>query len=201
MTGTARARRPRATPPRGDRQAAGGERAAGSVVDGARPACRSSGRRTSRARPGDSRPGCGPRVSASRAFCPRGLERHAGRDRTADPRPARRTSSSTASQRPGHRLHASCTTSCSSRCASTSRRPCSQYLQAYLLAGVVQRAMFRLRTDVEDKLNRMPLRYVDRQPRGDLLEPRHQRHRQPRAEPAADAEPAAHVVAHAGRRR
>ena len=35
--------------------------------------------------------------------------------------------------------------------------------------GVVQRAMFRLRSDVEDKLNRMPLRYVDRQPRGDLL--------------------------------
>ena len=39
----------------------------------------------------------------------------------------------------------------------------------YLLAGVVQRAMFRLRADVEDKLNRMPLRYVDRQPRGDML--------------------------------
>jgi ATP-binding cassette subfamily B protein len=29
--------------------------------------------------------------------------------------------------------------------------------------------MFRLRSDVEDKLNRMPLRYVDRQSRGDLL--------------------------------
>ena len=43
------------------------------------------------------------------------------------------------------------------------------YLQAYLLAGVVQRAMFRLRADVEDKLHRMPLRYVDRQPRGDML--------------------------------
>jgi ATP-binding cassette subfamily B protein len=34
---------------------------------------------------------------------------------------------------------------------------------------VVQRAMFRLRSDVEDKLNRMPLHYVDRQPRGDML--------------------------------
>ena len=43
------------------------------------------------------------------------------------------------------------------------------YLQSYLLAGVVQRAMFRLRADVEDKLHRMPLRYVDRQPRGDML--------------------------------
>ena len=29
--------------------------------------------------------------------------------------------------------------------------------------------MFRLRADVEDKLHRLPLSYVDRQPRGDLL--------------------------------
>jgi len=43
------------------------------------------------------------------------------------------------------------------------------YSQSYLLAGVVQRAMFRLRSDVEDKLNRLPLPYVDRQPRGDML--------------------------------
>jgi ATP-binding cassette, subfamily B, multidrug efflux pump len=43
------------------------------------------------------------------------------------------------------------------------------YLQSRTLAGVVQRAMSRLRNDVEDKLHRMPLRYVDRQPRGDLL--------------------------------
>ena len=43
------------------------------------------------------------------------------------------------------------------------------YLQAYLLAGVVQRSMHRLRADVEDKLHRLPLAYVDGQPRGDLL--------------------------------
>jgi ATP-binding cassette subfamily B multidrug efflux pump len=43
------------------------------------------------------------------------------------------------------------------------------FLQSYLLAGVVQRSMFHLRADVEDKLNRMPLGYVDGQPRGDLL--------------------------------
>ncbi len=43
------------------------------------------------------------------------------------------------------------------------------YLQSYTLAGVVQRTMFRLRSEVEDKLNRLPLRYVDIQPRGDLL--------------------------------
>jgi ATP-binding cassette subfamily B multidrug efflux pump len=44
-----------------------------------------------------------------------------------------------------------------------------QYLQAYLLAGVVQRTMARLRGRVEDKINRLPLRYVDGQARGDLL--------------------------------
>jgi len=43
------------------------------------------------------------------------------------------------------------------------------YFQGYLLAGVVQRSMLRLRSDVESKLNRMPLRHVDRQPRGDML--------------------------------
>ena len=43
------------------------------------------------------------------------------------------------------------------------------YTQAWLLAGAVQRTMSRLRADVEDKLNRLPLGYVDRQPRGDLL--------------------------------
>ncbi len=42
-------------------------------------------------------------------------------------------------------------------------------LQSYTLAGVVQRTMFRLRSDVEDKLHRLPLNYVDSQPRGDLL--------------------------------
>jgi ATP-binding cassette subfamily B protein len=41
--------------------------------------------------------------------------------------------------------------------------------QAWILAGVVQRSMYRLRRDVEDKLNRLPLKYVDEMPRGDLL--------------------------------
>ncbi len=43
------------------------------------------------------------------------------------------------------------------------------WAQAHLLATVVQRTMMRLRAQVEDKLNRLPLSYVDRQPRGDLL--------------------------------
>jgi ATP-binding cassette, subfamily B, multidrug efflux pump len=43
------------------------------------------------------------------------------------------------------------------------------YLQSYVLAGVVQRSMFRLRGDVEQKIHAMPLSYLDRQARGDLL--------------------------------
>jgi ATP-binding cassette, subfamily B, multidrug efflux pump len=43
------------------------------------------------------------------------------------------------------------------------------YLLAYLLAGIVQRTMYRLRRDVEDKLHRLPLHYVDTHQRGDLL--------------------------------
>ncbi|MEO6704018.1 MAG: ABC transporter ATP-binding protein [Jatrophihabitantaceae bacterium] len=43
------------------------------------------------------------------------------------------------------------------------------WLQGYLLNGVVQRTVFRLRGDVEDKLNRLPLRYFDGQPRGEVL--------------------------------
>ncbi|HEX4906383.1 MAG TPA: ABC transporter ATP-binding protein, partial [Acidimicrobiales bacterium] len=43
------------------------------------------------------------------------------------------------------------------------------YTLSFILAGLVQRTMFRLRADVEDKLNRLPLRYVDRNERGDLL--------------------------------
>jgi ATP-binding cassette subfamily B protein len=43
------------------------------------------------------------------------------------------------------------------------------YLQSYTLAGVVQRTMYRLRFDVEAKIHRMPLSYIDAQPRGDLL--------------------------------
>ncbi|MER7457126.1 ABC transporter ATP-binding protein [Micromonospora sp. NPDC126480] len=41
--------------------------------------------------------------------------------------------------------------------------------QGWLLTGVVQRTVHRLRADVEAKLNRLPLPYFDRQPRGELL--------------------------------
>ena len=43
------------------------------------------------------------------------------------------------------------------------------WLQSYVLAGVLQRGIFRLRADVEAKLHRVPLGYVDGESRGDLL--------------------------------
>ena len=54
------------------------------------------------------------------------------------------------------------------------------WLQAWTMAGVTQRTVYRLRQEVDRKLGRMPLRTFDTRPRGDLLEPRDQRHRQHR---------------------
>jgi ATP-binding cassette, subfamily B, multidrug efflux pump len=43
------------------------------------------------------------------------------------------------------------------------------WLQAYTMAGVAQRTMYRLREDVDLKLARLPLKYFDGHPRGDVL--------------------------------
>ncbi|MFK4085516.1 ABC transporter ATP-binding protein [Kribbella sp. NPDC020789] len=43
------------------------------------------------------------------------------------------------------------------------------WMQGYILNGVVQRTVFDLRSEVEDKLNRLPLSYFDGAPRGELL--------------------------------
>ena len=43
------------------------------------------------------------------------------------------------------------------------------WIQAYLMAGVTQRTVYRLRRDVDEKLGRLPLRYFDDHPRGDIL--------------------------------
>ena len=43
------------------------------------------------------------------------------------------------------------------------------YAQTFMLAGVVQRTMFKLRADIETKIHRLPLRYIDAKSRGDLL--------------------------------
>ena len=43
------------------------------------------------------------------------------------------------------------------------------FLQGYLLNGVVQRSIYRMRQEVSAKLDRLPLSYFDKQPRGELL--------------------------------
>ncbi|WP_435592338.1 ABC transporter ATP-binding protein [Nocardia sp. bgisy118] len=43
------------------------------------------------------------------------------------------------------------------------------WLQGYLLNIVINRTVKRLRSEVEDKIHRLPLRYFDSQPRGDVL--------------------------------
>src|SRR5262245_52374504 len=42
-------------------------------------------------------------------------------------------------------------------------------IASYLLAGVIQRLMYKLRAAVENKINVLPLSYIDKQQRGDLL--------------------------------
>ena len=43
------------------------------------------------------------------------------------------------------------------------------WLQGYLLNGAVQRSIYTLRSQVEDKINRLPLSYFDKQTRGEVL--------------------------------
>ena len=43
------------------------------------------------------------------------------------------------------------------------------WMQGYIMAGVTQRSVYRLRADVDRKLGRLPLRYFDGHPRGDVL--------------------------------
>jgi ATP-binding cassette subfamily B protein len=43
------------------------------------------------------------------------------------------------------------------------------WVQAYIMAGVTQRTVYRLRRDVDRKLGRLPLKYFDSHPRGDVL--------------------------------
>jgi ATP-binding cassette, subfamily B, multidrug efflux pump len=43
------------------------------------------------------------------------------------------------------------------------------WLAGYLLNDVVQGIVLRMRSEVEDKVNRLPLSYFDKQPRGELL--------------------------------
>jgi ATP-binding cassette subfamily B protein len=43
------------------------------------------------------------------------------------------------------------------------------YVQGILTAQIIQNSMYRLRRDVEEKLGRLPLKYFDNQPKGEVL--------------------------------
>ncbi len=43
------------------------------------------------------------------------------------------------------------------------------WVQGWILNGVIQRTVYRMRKLVSDKINRLPLKYFDGQPRGELL--------------------------------
>ena len=43
------------------------------------------------------------------------------------------------------------------------------WMQSYVMAGVSQRTVYRMRQDVDEKLSRLPLRYYDSHARGDIL--------------------------------
>jgi len=43
------------------------------------------------------------------------------------------------------------------------------WMQAWIMAGVTQRTVYRLRRDVDEKLGRLPLKYFDGHSRGDIL--------------------------------
>jgi ATP-binding cassette subfamily B protein len=43
------------------------------------------------------------------------------------------------------------------------------YLQQYIMAGVAQRTVFKMRNDVEEKLSRLPLKFYDARTHGEIL--------------------------------
>ncbi|MBQ3502285.1 MAG: ABC transporter ATP-binding protein, partial [Clostridia bacterium] len=45
----------------------------------------------------------------------------------------------------------------------------ANYLQQFLMAGVTQKTSKRLRTDINKKINNLPLKYFDTSTRGDIL--------------------------------
>ena len=59
------------------------------------------------------------------------------------------------------------------------------YLQGWLLNGIVQRTILKLRAEIEDKLNKLPLSYLDKQAARRGAQPGHQRHRQHLSSPCS----------------
>ena len=66
--------------------------------------------------------------------------------------------------------------------------------QAYLMAGVTQRVIYRLREDVDHKLGRLPLRYLDAPRPRRPAEPGDQRHRQHQHQPPAGLTQSDHLA-------
>ena len=176
------------------------------VIVGAR-ARRSSASALQRARPEDPRPRDRPHLRRRHrpSSCPPGITKAAGGRRARAPRAT--TTSPTCSPAidvvpgAGHRLRrARRTCCCWSLGALRRRRRCFGWLQGYLLNGVVQRtdlpAARRRRGQAQPAAAALLRPAAARR----AAQPGHQRHRQHRAEPAADAEPAAHLAAD-GRRR
>ena len=119
--------------------------------------------------------------------------------RRRGPRPRHQHHRRRASSGDGHRLRRAAPTCSWSPGALRRRRPCWRYCRRYLLAGIVQRrcsACARRRGQAQPHAARLRRPPAARRP----AEPGHQRHRQPRPEPPADAEPDAHVDADARRR-
>ena len=73
------------------------------------------------------------------------------------------------------------------------------WLQGFVLNTVVQNTVRQLREDVEAKINRLPLGYFDRSPRGELLSRVTNDIDNVSADPPADDEPAAHLGDDRGR--
>ena len=91
---------------------------------------------------------------------PRARAGHLRRHASPDALPRARARASTSARSAG------CCCSC---WPSTPWRAVLSWAQGWILTGAVNRTIFNLRRDVEDKLNRLPLPYFDAQPRGELL--------------------------------
>ncbi len=101
---------------------------------------------------------------------PRHRQRHPVRARPADPRPRHQHHR----RRPpapdrGHRLRPAPPGAARRRSPSTSRRRCWRTCRRTCSPASCSARCGACAPTVEDKLNRLPLSYVDRQPRGDLL--------------------------------
>ena len=106
------------------------------------------------------------------AQLPAGVTQAAGRGRPARQRPEPARGHALRHDRDarlGHRLRRPRQHPARSSPGCTCSRSVFSWGQAYIMAGVTQRTVYRLRNDVDHKLGRLPLRYFDAHPRGDLL--------------------------------